>query len=262
MMKNEIKQKFPSWCNDTNTKYNLMLSDDLDSLFSCAILNKLFGYEIKWFYDFNNMYISDDNDNKTKSFAVDADMVKYRCWGNHVTLNNPKAANINTIMGIGQSNYTEKFCGSTLLTILSYYSADLSELSEEQKMILLTIDSTYLGYWFKDGFYCKKYLKMMELDCLLDVLERHSKEEFKELDIKYNLNKGKIWVDILDNTLHSDIQLDKLRELFPSLSFILPKNEFSTYKSFEIVQSAYLKHNREEVFSCARVYRNALRYSI
>lgn len=39
-MKSKIKERFPQWCSD-NEDYELMLTDDIDSLVSCALLKKL-----------------------------------------------------------------------------------------------------------------------------------------------------------------------------------------------------------------------------
>lgn len=259
-MKKEIKEKFPSWCNDTNTKYNLMLSDDLDSLFSCIVLENLFGYKIKYFYNFNMMYTTKDIE-KQSSIAVDVDLTYGRCWGNHVTLDNEYSANLNTIQGIGEYDYYyKKYFGSTLLTILSYYDVDLSILTEEQKMVLLAIDSTYLGYknpkyrhiaeyWIKD---------VLEFNELYEVLKRHTQEEFKDIIKKYNLD-SKIIVNH-DGQLNTSIKLDKLKELFPYLPFSLPKNKFEVYRKFQVIQSNQVTHI--DVFSCARTYKNAFRYSI
>lgn len=48
-MKQEIKQKFPKWV-DNNKKYYMCLTDDLDSLMSCILLEQIKGYEISHFY--------------------------------------------------------------------------------------------------------------------------------------------------------------------------------------------------------------------
>jgi len=263
-LKQELKDKFPKWCQEDNICKinNMCLSDDLDSLFSCIILQRLFPHlKISGFYDFKTLYNTKElNKFDSNIFGVDMDLTKGRCWGNHVTLHNPKSANINTVLGIGEHNYYTKYCGSTLLTILSYYNCNLLEtLSEEAKMVLLAVDSTFLGYWFNNGYYCKKYLELMEMKELLLVLGRHSKQEFEKLNSKYNL-KSKIYID-QNGYLQTNIKLEELGELF-NLSFILPKNKFSTYKEFKIVQSPCLKHNEGVVFSCARTYKNALRYSI
>ena len=159
-------------------------------------------------------------------------------------------------MDIGSSNYTQKFCGSTLLQIIAYYNLNINSLSELQKAILLTIDSTYLGYYFNNGHYCKKYLSMMGLDCLLKVLEEHSKQEFQELDYKYKINSSKIWV--LDKQLHTNIQIDVLKLIF-NISFLLPKINFKTFYEFDTGRG-YL-NDSEGVFSCAMCFRNNYSYS-
>ena len=43
-MKSNIKGKFPKWVNE-NKYYDLILSNDLDSLFSCEILKTSQGME-------------------------------------------------------------------------------------------------------------------------------------------------------------------------------------------------------------------------
>ncbi len=262
-MKQELKDKFPKWCQEDNIVKinNMCLSDDLDSLFSCIILQKLFpNTRINGFYDFKTLYNTKElNKFDGDIFGVDMDLTSGKCWGNHVTLHNSKSANINTVLGINQDNYYTKFCGSTLLTVLSYYNCQLDTLTEEAKMILLTIDSTFLSYWFNNGYYCKKYLELMEMEELLEVLSRHSKSEFEALNSKYNL-KSKIYID-QEGQLQTNIKLEELGELF-NLSFLLPKNKFNPYYELQIVQSPYIKHSKEEIFSCARTYKNALRYSI
>ena len=49
-MKSKIKEMFPEWCSDDKKKYELILTDDIDSLVSCALLNKIKGYKINYFY--------------------------------------------------------------------------------------------------------------------------------------------------------------------------------------------------------------------
>ncbi|OFI04968.1 hypothetical protein CLOACE_20390 [Clostridium acetireducens DSM 10703] len=260
-MKKEIKQKFPKFCQENLMKEeNLCLSDDIDSLFSCIILQKLFpNLNIDVFYDFNNLYKTDAE--VKKCIGVDMDLVRGKCWGNHVTVNNPKSANLNTILKIGKSNYTEKFAGSTLLTILSYYNIDLSNLTEKQLELLISIDVAFKQYYFNKDIFKKYYDEILEYPIFTKIVEKHDADYFYNIIKEYNLHEH-IWVDILDNTLRTRIKLDKLGELFPSLSFNLPKNQFKVHRSFKIVQSSYLKHDEDEIFSCARTYKNALRYSI
>lgn len=264
-MKNEIKQKFPVWCNEIGIEKieNLCLSDDIDSLFSCIILQKLFPHlKINVFYDFNNLYKTDKTDKTVKDcIGVDMDLVRGKCWGNHVTVNNPKSANLNTILGIGRDNYTSKFAGSTLLTILSYYNVDLSELNKKQLEVLICIDVAFKQYYFNKELFKKYYDDILEYPMFIKIIEKHNADYFYNIIKEYNLHEH-IWIDILDNTLHTRIRLDKLGELFPHLSFSLPENEFKLHREFQIIQSPYIRHNKEQIFSCARTYKNALRYSI
>ncbi|MBE6066191.1 MAG: hypothetical protein E7211_00605 [Clostridium lundense] len=260
-MKNEIKEKFPLWCQDLSNINNMCLSDDIDSLFSCIILEDLFPHlNINCFYDFKTLYKTDKIEKVKSIFGVDMDLVQGKCWGNHVTLNSPKSANINTILNIGQNNYYKKFAGSTLLTILSYYNVDLSSCTEEQLELLICIDVAFKQYYFNKDTFRHYYNVILEYPIFTEILSEHDSEYFYNIIKEYKLY-GHIYVD-KDGELNTDINLDKLGELFPSLSFILPQNTFKPYLDFKIVQSPYLEHDTEMVFSCARTYKNALRYSI
>lgn len=154
-MKQEIKQKFPVWV-DNNKKYYMCLTDDLDSLFSCKLLEQIKGYEISHFYSFNTLYRYENLESNLKLCGVDMDLCTGRCWGNHVTgINNPNSANLNVIENINSNNYYSKYAGSVVLQIISYYKLDINKLSNEAKMILLCIDSTFLMYGFNQNN-CKK----------------------------------------------------------------------------------------------------------
>ena len=50
----------PEWALQ-NEEHDLVLSNDIDSLASCAVLKKVKGWDIKYFYDFNNVYKIDDH---------------------------------------------------------------------------------------------------------------------------------------------------------------------------------------------------------
>lgn len=259
-MKKEIKEKFPSWIEE-NIDYSLCLSDDIDSLFSCIILNKIKGYEIKWFYNFNSIYRADTYKKGTKIIGVDMDLVNNRrCWGNHVTIENKNSANLNTIMGINRNNYTEKFAGSTLLTILSYYNVDLSQCTEKQLEVLISIDVAFKQYYFNKNLFKKYYNDILEYPIFSKIIEKHDKDYFYNIILEYKLNEH-IYINE-NGQLNTNIELGKLGELFPKLSFNLPENTYKKKRNFEIVQSNWQEHEQEEIFSCARTYKNKLRYSI
>lgn len=258
-MKKEILEKFPSWISE-DIDYNLCLSDDIDSLFSCIILKKIKGYEIGWFYNFNSIYRADTYKKGTKIIGVDMDLVNNkRCWGNHVTLENKNSANLNTILKINRNNYTEKFAGSTLLTILSYYNVDLSQCTEKQLEVLISIDVAFKQYYFNQNLFKKYYNDILEYPMFVDIIEKHDKEYFYNIIKEYKLNEH---IYIKDGQLKTNIELGKLQEVFPNLSFNLPQNTYKKIRNFKIIQSSWQQHEQEEIFSCARTYKDKLRYSI
>ncbi|WP_163289369.1 hypothetical protein [Clostridium sporogenes] len=258
-MKKEIKEKFPKFLEE-DYNYSLCLSDDIDSFFSCLVLNKLKNYKIGWFYNFNSIYRAKDVEKK-KCIGVDMDLVNgKRCWGNHVTIENPNSANLNTILGISRYNYTEKFAGSTLLTILSYYNVDLSQCTEKQLEVLISIDVAFKQYYFNQNLFKKYYNDILEYPMFAEIIEKHDKDYFYNIIKEYRLNEH-IYINE-DGKLKTNIELGKLQEVFPKLSFNLPKNEFKKKRDFEIIQSTWQEHEQNEIFSCARTYKNKLRYSI
>lgn len=273
IMNKEYKDKFPTWCGN-NKKYYMCLTDDLDSLFSCLLLQQIKGYEISHFYSFNALYKGDNyKKDNYKLIGVDMDLVDKSCWGNHVTgVNNPLSANLNVIEGINTNNYFTKYAGSTLLQIISYYDIDISMLSEEAKMVLLCVDSTYLGYYLKQypqpQRANKKYLcDVLELEELYKLQQEHSKEEFDKLQEKYNLKK-KIFVNE-EGKLKTAIDLQGLTELF-NLPFLLPKNQFTKINDYKdkgvsLYKYESLKKELEKkgtpIFSQAMTNKNYIKLS-
>src|SRR5690625_5269481 len=107
-MDKNLKNQFPKWTTKINNKHKLILTDDLDSLFTVAVLNKLFGTEVGMFYDFKAIYSTQKKFDKENVIGVDLAIedneVKTFC--NHVTRIwkndevNPLSANLNNIAGI------------------------------------------------------------------------------------------------------------------------------------------------------------------
>lgn len=152
-MREKIKNEFPKWVNEINSQYNLILSNDIDSLMSCCLLNYLFQTKITHFYNFKAIYTTDE---KAKNLiGVDiAFSNNFKVFDNHVTRidKNDKvnilSANLNAIYNISRENYYKKYCGSTLLQIWSLYDVPLPK-TEEGKMILLAIDSSFKGHYIE-----------------------------------------------------------------------------------------------------------------
>ncbi|EET84779.1 conserved hypothetical protein [Clostridium carboxidivorans P7] len=297
-MQKELKEKFPEWCGDTSKEYSLILSDDIDSLASCYIQNRLFGRNVEYFMDFNSSYIDENGwridcqkvyrtKNKTENNVIGIDIAiegdGWYTWDNHVTRisskdnYNTESANLNTINGTNYFNYYDKkFAGSTLITMLSYYSdkIDISKWSEEMKMILCCTDSLYTCFdvWKRDFRPVqRKYLKELEMSELIELMEFHvaknKKRDFEELKQKYNLD-SKIYLNPHTHKLETKIDLFGLSELF-KMDLSLPDEEFEDFKIYDKhVHYGYVNNkeslctgNTKALFNLALVKKDMIIYS-
>lgn len=257
-----IKDRFPEWCNNKGN-YALTLTDDLDSLLSCAILHQLFGYEINQFYSFKTLYSVDQSISK-EHIGVDLDIMQGKTWSNHVTRVhnhdwvNPDAANLNTLMHVSTDNYFKKYAGSTVLTLYAYYDLPLP-VSIEGKRLLLAIDSAYLGH-YRNSFNTihTKWLEAMGLNGLIDTLNQTDEKEFNWLNSAYHL-KDKIYIDqkgFLYANINQNIQTIFLH------NFDLPSLKFQVQSKFKTYQDTAHSLNYDKLFSCAVTGRNKIKYSI
>lgn len=270
-MNQQYKKIFPQWVNE-DINYTLCLSNDIDSLLSCIYLKYIKDYRISHFYNFEGIYKKFSN---KSVIGVDIALHRGKCWDNHVTMFNAKdyynkeSANLNNIAGISRENYFSKYCGSTLLEIISYYNIDISNYSEEAKMILLAIDSTYLGYYSKydnDLRANKHYLcDVLELKELYDVLKSHVKQDFNNIIAKYNLKDNIIINE--NGILETEIDLARLSKVF-LFEINLPQGEFT--KTKELKNLTYnmpvndfisTKSENSDIFSLAITGKNYISYS-
>ena len=271
-MNRDIKEKFPSWCDDLDTIYTLCLSNDLDSLMSCIFLREIKGYSISHFYTFSALgKIQGHKHTQGNLIGVDIDLTHTngKTWGNHVTMLSKKdnfnnnCANLNVINRISRENYTSKYCGSTVLQILSYYNYDISKFSEEALMILMCIDSSYLPFYtsFKSTgtYYMKEVLEFPEL---VELTKRHTQEEFEQLNKKYNL---KAPIQVKKGYLHTDIDLAGLSKVF-LMPIELPLDGFELLVEFiehkkSIPRGYYNVVKPDDAFSLAVTFTNYYKYS-
>lgn len=268
-MKSNIKGMYPEWCSD-NEDYELMLTDDIDSLVSCALLKKVRGYETNYFYDFKTIYEIAESD--INAIAVDCDLTgDRRCWSNHVTMLsasdsvNKKSANLNNIGKISRDNYFQKFCGSTAIQIWSYYDIPLPE-TELGKMALLALDVGFKGHY--DSRFIEvhsKYLKAMGFHELIEVLERHTSTEFYDLIRKYNM-ASKIKLN-KDGVLETEIDLSELEGLF-CLDLSLPDKPFYVRRELSrdwptslVNYKTYTKDDLPKMFSVALTGKNKVAFT-
>ena len=268
-MNKDIREKFPIWC-DLGEVYTLCLSNDLDSLLSCIFLKQIKGYEISHFYKFDTIgKIQGHKHTAGSLIGVDISLTKGKTWDNHVAMLskddkfNINSANLNIVNRISRDNYTSKYCGSTVLQILSYYDYDISQFSEEALMILMCIDSSYLPFYtsFKDTgtHYMKDILEFPEL---VELTERHTKAEFEQLNIKYNLKSP---IEVKNGYLHTDIDLAELSKVF-LMPISLPKDGFELLKEFKqdgvpLTKGNYNIAKPDGLFSVAVTGRDYYKYS-
>lgn len=267
----QLKSKFPTWTNDQQQgKYDLCLSNDLDSLLSCLYLKHLKGYEINYFYDFTALYKA--NDTGKPLIGVDMALERGKVWDNHITKLsrsdkvNPDSANVNAVTGISRDNYYTKFCGSTLLQIISYYSIPLP-ISREGKIILLAIDSTFLGYYHNDfQAINRNWLEQLELYELLHMLDSGiHKSEFYRVKQQYNLDAP---IKVNENgILETEIDLAAMQGFFDfPLSLSAEKFNktytFNQTSKFEMDRNKeFSKHNINGLYSIALTHKNKFKYT-
>ncbi|EHK2345805.1 hypothetical protein KCK39_001755 [Clostridium perfringens] len=232
----ELKEKFPSWVKNIE-KNPLIMSDDIDSLMSYIFLRDNFNCKVRYFYDTNRgkfthlMYKQRGFDyglQDKKAIAVDLALEGFRCWDNHVIkvkgtdATNKLSANLNAIDNIYTDNYTDKWCVSTYITILSYYNVDISKWTREQLAILCSIDGVY--YPFRNSRFkaiANEHLKELNYEFLVEFIENNL-EYIEEIKDKFNLD-GKI--KVINGKLTTDIKLDKLSEIF-NIDISLPTCTF------------------------------------
>jgi hypothetical protein len=246
-------------------KYDLILSNDVDSLYSCILLEQVKGYEINYFYDFRNLYQFMTSQNEC--IGVDIDLIEGYCISNHVTRlseqdkYNPKALNLNNT--ITNDTYKGKYSGSTALYLHRLLKFPLPT-TEQGKMILLAIDAGYKGFYnpdFRDIH--KHYLvDILGFEELYILCQKYTLEDFINIIIKYNLN-GKIRFN--NGGLQTNIKLKELQEVL-GLPFFMPINRFTKIKEFDYISRPITNEKTKQeidsdIFSLALTKKNYVNYS-
>lgn len=242
-MINQLKNKLPQWFND-GKKYGMILTDDIDSLASCAALEYTKDYRTEAVmllkynyqsagYQFDQLYDilgATDKDSNIDDFIgidfarkngknIDNHIQKFTCQEpTNQDLINPNYINNN----VSQTNYRYKYGGSTLLMVWAALDLPTDNISDEVKGFLLSVDSTFDGQ-FKDSYIetTRKYLcDVLGLYPLHDFLTCHDRQYFQQIQLKYNLKhyaNGKMRetkITASEGKLHTKIDLDGLNRLF------------------------------------------------
>ena len=252
-MKEFYRQKLlkgNEWIDSTN-EYGLILTDDLDSLLSCAILKYVKGWNIEQTYIFKaNKPIAKSKDSQLydylgtikdathEAIGVDLALTTGKCFDNHLTQFsydekiNPESINLNRIQNIYRQNYSKKYNLSTVLLLWSLYDLPKENLTDELVMLLIAIDGSYEGFftdarwvgiqefWIRD---------VLDLPKFLECERRHTYKEFKEVREKYNIQRGHGKITLSRGHLITDIDLNEVNETLAwetDIQVELPEDKF------------------------------------
>ena len=263
MNKQFVEKNFGDWYKHLDHTYSLMLSDDIDSWLTSKIIERDFGCKLDLFNSFSSLYFKEGVDiydlKRDKIIAIDIDISKNRCFSNHVTyINNPECINLNK----GISSYYGKFAGSTLLTVLSLYNYDLSDFTEQQLEILISIDTAFKQYFFNANTFTKWYSDVLEYPIFIDIIKNRDKQYFYDIIKSYKLHE-KIIVN--NGHLETRIKLDELSEIF-NIDLSLPQEKFEPFYCMQTVSMPLDDFKRvidkDKIFSSALTRKNYIVASI
>ena len=147
---------------------------------------------------------------------------------------------------ITRQNYTEKYAGSTVLLLWSLYGLQKEGLTDEAMMMLLAIDSAYLGYYSsRYQKHVKHYLvDILDLPEFYRCIERHSIEEFQNIKDKYKLKEK---ITLKKGHVITKIDIDAINDILlwdtdTNLHIELPQDKFYPDKYFiDVVKDIYGK---------------------
>ena len=266
-MHSEYKKLLPQWYHD---EHEMVLSNDIDSLASCAVLKKVKGWEIKYFYDFDRVYkVKGHKENQEKCW-IDVAIKSGHAFDNHVSRSgyvddwNQDMINLNQTSMITNGCYSDKYAGSTLLEIWSLYNVPLPE-TEEGMMLLLAIDISFKGFYSNNFRDIQKYylVDILGFRELYNVIKRHTKEEFYDIVAKYGLNAD---ITCEEGELRSRLNLNRIGKKL-DLDIVLPEEEFEIIEELEVIEEDLKIYQNSlddvsvDIKTAALTYKNKIRYS-
>lgn len=276
----------PNWCTDVETKFQLLMSDDIDALMCYMFQKTKFNRECEYFIDMSSNKAKASRDWSWKrdgvqtlyatseATGVNKDLLALdvsinpntKSWDNHVvqigegeTNYNKLSANLNIAMNIGKKNYTDKAIVSSFITMLSYYNHDMSEYDRDTLSLLCAIDGTYQP--FLKGFIRQgtKNLELLGFEFLIPFIKENM-SYIQEIDKKYLKDKH-IWVN-KDGYLETNLNLDTISDLF-NYPIELPKKQFAKcgeFKSKVFKTCSFSDKQHMEDFYEKKIFNIALLY--
>lgn len=284
-MQKEIKEKLPVWCEDTNTRFQLMMSDDIDALMCYMFQKTQFGRECEYFIDMSSdkayewkngqrhngvqtLYATNEATGKRKDMlALDVSINRdTKAWDNHIVqlgeneVNyNQLTANVNVAMNINKKNYTRKACISTFITLLSYYNHDMSLYDRNTLALICAIDSTYYPFGSNFEATASKNLELLGFEFLISFI-KENRSYIEQIDKKYLKDKH-IWVN-KDGYLETNLDLNIISDLF-NYPIELPKKQFAKcgeFKSRIFNANSFSDKQRMEEYFGKKIFNIALTY--
>lgn len=180
-------------------------NNDGDGIFCAGFLNEFKGWKPFAYYDFNRMVVDESYIVNNKYTVKNSEIVyvdvavegKRRAIDMHIVKITPDDSvnpnSLNPNQHIHMRNYTQKCAWAAAIAILSYIDFDFSTLTDEQKMIIWGLDSSYLSYYFdKCTFY--KWVEFYGVQELATVFNTYSKSDFEQVQHTYGL-QGMINID-------------------------------------------------------------------
>jgi hypothetical protein len=267
-MQTNVKNSLPDWWTKISPDKNfLVIESDIDSLWTALFLKQKLGIEIgAFFYDFTFLYHNKEITNGKIPVYVDIDIVNGFTFSNHpMVVENPLAINLNR--GIADTNYKNKYAGSTLSTVFSLLDFDFSSLSKDQLMLMLCVDAGFKGYYNPDfrEVWLKWYDKALQIPHIEEVMGNTREVEFKNIIGDYKLS-SELKLDC-DNQLQTDIDFKGIKRQF-NIAINLPDTKFNEIVSqfdkaytsnFDIVWRMYKTNS---LYSAARTYKNSCAFSL
>ena len=253
-MKESILCWFPDWYKDIDSKKQyLVMSDDLDSYFSCNYLRRLFGIQIGGYYSFETgLYLNPELAYNQEPIYVDLSITTGKTFDNHFTfIQNPLSINPNRF--VCPTEYYKKYNGSTLALLKSIYSPnELGQLDNKHLSAILCVDSWYVGYYKSNGRYRDINMQWFDMlgftDFVLPLLNSKNNQYFKDFALDNSLN-AKIYIDE-HGYLYSEANID-----FPKCKFDLVLPVTKVVESRDEAESRY-KRNPESILISAETYKD------
>ena len=190
-MNQQLLEKLPQWYHDiTPEEFYLVLTNDMDSYYSCRILQKHTGINIGGFYSFDSgLYLNLDCVKNKEPIYVDLSISKGKAFDNHYAfIRNPESVNPNIIT----RPYFKKYNGGTLPLVAAIYG-DTDSYSEYQWITLLSVDSFYSGYYSKGGAFRDINIFWYDMlgitDYVVPILDRWTADDFLNFIRQEELNE-------------------------------------------------------------------------